>query len=270
MSTHKKMNRVTTANLKQMKRTGEKIACSTAYDASFAKLLDAASCDIVLIGDSLGMVIQGHETTVPVTVDNIIYHTEIVARVCERMLVMADMPFMSYRNPEQALDNATRIMQEGDAHMVKLEGGSTQSDVVRCLSERGIPVCAHLGLQPQFIHKLGGYRVQGKQDEEAERMRQDSLALQAAGADLLLLECVPAALAADITRALKTPVIGIGAGVDCDDQILVIYDILGISPDITPSFCKDFMPDAASISEAIANYIQAVKEGAFPTPQHSF
>ncbi|MBI2778178.1 MAG: 3-methyl-2-oxobutanoate hydroxymethyltransferase [Gammaproteobacteria bacterium] len=261
---------VTLITLRDMKRTGEKFACLTAYDASFARLIDDAGVEVILVGDSLGMVVQGRETTLPVTVEDIIYHSSCVARGRSRALLMVDMPFMSYATPEQALRNAARLMQEGGAHIVKLEGGAVQADIVRQLTERGIPVCAHLGLQPQSVHKLGGYRVQGREASAAQVMRDDARALQAAGADMLLLECVPAALAAEITLASEIPVIGIGAGPGCDAQVLVLYDMLGITLGKRPKFSKNFMQDNFTPQAAIAAYVQAVKHGAFPAPEHTF
>lgn len=261
---------VTLTTLRDMKRTGEKIACLTAYDASFARLIDDAGVEVILVGDSLGMVVQGRETTLPVTVDDIVYHSRCVARGRSRALLMVDMPFMSYATPEQALHNAARLMQEGGAHIVKLEGGAVQADIVRQLTERGIPVCAHLGLQPQSVHKLGGYRVQGREASAAQVMRDDARALQAAGADMLLLECVPVALAAEITLASEIPVIGIGAGPGCDAQVLVLYDMLGITLGKRPKFSKNFMQDNSTPQAAIAAYVQAVKHGAFPAPEHTF
>lgn len=265
---------VSTTGLRKLKQQGEKIAMLTAYDASFAAVLDQAGVDIILIGDSLGMVIQGHETTLPVTMDHMVYHTQLVARACQHALVMADMPFMSFADPVRGLDNATRLMQEGGARMVKLEGGGYVVDVVAKLSQHGIPVCGHLGLQPQSVHKLGGYRVQGRDADAAERMLQDARAMQDAGADLMLLECVPSELAARITEALTIPTIGIGAGRDCDGQVLVLYDVLGISMGHRPRFAKDFLADLpaghVSIQAAVEAYVTAVKQRRFPSDEHSF
>lgn len=261
---------VTVATLRQMKRRAEKIACLTAYDASFASVLDDAGIDVLLVGDSLGMVVQGRETTLPVTVDDMIYHSRCVARGRSRALLMVDMPFMSYSAPGDALRNAARLMQEGEAHMVKLEGGAIQVDTVRELSMRGIPVCAHLGLQPQSIHRLGGYKVQGRDETVAQSMRDDARALQDAGADALLLECVPAGLAAEISAQLEIPVIGIGAGPRCDGQVLVLYDMLGFTPGRRPKFVRDFMLGHDNIAAAVADYVQSVKDGSFPGPEQSF
>jgi len=261
---------VTVASLQAMRQAGEKIACLTAYDASFAHLLDEAGVEVILVGDSLGMVVQGQETTVPVTVDDMVYHSRAVARGCRRALLMVDMPFMSYGRPEQALDNAARLMREGHAHMVKLEGGRPQVETVRQLSDRGIPVCAHLGLQPQSVYKLGGFKVQGRGEAAAVDMLEDAKALQAAGADMLLIECVPASLGAGIAVAVEIPVIGIGAGRDCDGQVLVLYDMLGITPGMTPRFVRDFMAESGDIRAALRAYVEAVKTGSFPDAEHVF
>lgn len=272
MSSHaeQKSLAVTVARLNKMKQAGEKFACLTAYDASFAAQLEAAGVEVMLVGDSLGMVVQGHETTVPVSLDEIIYHTRCVARGRRSALLMADMPFMSYATPEQAIHNAARLMREGGAQMVKLEGASIQAETVHQLAVRGIPVCAHIGLQPQLIHKMGGYKVQGREVDAARAMMADAEAVQEAGADILLLECVPAVLAGEIARRLTIPVIGIGAGPDTDGQILVLYDMLNITPGRKPSFVKDFMAEAGDLTGALRNYVQAVKAGTFPGPEHSF
>ncbi len=264
------MNRITTTRLKKMKQEGEKIACLTAYDASFAHILDAAGVEILLVGDSLGMVIQGQETTLPVSLDEMIYHTRAVRTGSEKALLMVDMPFMADATPEQALHSAGRLMKEGGAQMVKLEGGGNMLETVQALAVRGIPVCSHLGLLPQSVHKQGGYRVQGRDEASALDMIGDARAMQVAGADMLLLECVPATLAAEITRAVEIPVIGIGAGPDVDAQVLVLYDMLGITPGKRPSFSHDFLADSGDISAAVAAYVQAVKTGRFPTAVHSF
>ncbi len=261
---------VTLTTLASMKSEGDKIACLTAYDASFAALVDEAGVDLVLVGDSLGMVIQGHDTTVPVSVDDIIYHCRAVKRGLTRAMLVADMPFMSYSTPEKALVNAGRMMAEGGAAMVKLEGGAIQVEVVRYLSDRGIPVCAHIGLTPQYVHKLGGFRVQGKDKEAARQMRSDAQALQDAGADIVLLECVPSELGTDISRRLSVPVIGIGAGPDTDGQILVLYDILSVTAGRKPRFAKDYLPGEGDIAAAIAGYVREVKNGSYPAPEHCF
>jgi len=261
---------VTLNTLGQMKQRGEKIAALTAYDASFAALLDAAGVDIVLVGDTLGMVIQGHDTTVPVTMDHMVYHSAAVARGLHRPFLITDMPFMSYPSRELALANAVRLMQDGGARMVKLESGKAQTDIVEFLASHDIAVCAHLGLRPQSVHKTGGFRVQGRDDEAASRMLEDALALQAAGADLVLLECIPAALGRAISQALNVPVIGIGAGPDTDGQILVLYDILDITAGRMPRFVRKFMSGSNTPQAAVASYVQAVKSGEYPAPEHCF
>ena len=262
--------RVTLTTLAKMKSAGERIACLTAYDASFAALLDGAGIDVVLVGDSLGMVIQGRDTTVPVTLDDMIYHAKAVERGIDRAFLMVDMPFMTYATPEQALANATRLMQEGGAKMVKLEGGVQQAAVVEYLTQRGVPVCAHIGLQPQLVHKLGGFKVQGKQEAAAEQMRADALTLERAGADVILLECVPSKLATEITESVRVPVIGIGAGVGVDGQILVTYDMLDLTPGRKPKFSKNFLEGQASLADAVRAYVAAVREGSYPSAEHCF
>ena len=262
--------KVTVRRLAEMKQAKEKIACLTAYDASFAQLLEKSGVDIVLVGDSLGMVIQGEETTLPVSVEDMLYHTQCVAKGLNNALLITDMPFLSFTSVEQAVLNAGLFMKQGGAHMVKLEGGVDQAETVSALNRNGIPVCAHLGLQPQYVHKLGGYLVQGKEEAAAEKMLVDALTLQQAGADLILLECVPEILANEITRALDIPVIGIGAGVECDGQVLVLYDILDISLGIRPKFSKNFMASTNSIEAAIQQYVSAVKQGEFPAAEHVF
>lgn len=264
------MAAVTVKTLLDMKHAGEKIVCLTAYDASFATLLDAAGVEVILVGDSLGMVIQGRHSTVPVTVDDMIYHGRSVATGAKRALLMVDMPFMSYATPEDALHSAARLMQEGGAHMVKLEGTANQAQVVERLAAHGVPVCAHLGLRPQFVHKLGGYRVQGRSPEAAQALTQDAQVLVQAGADVLLLECVPADLAARIRHAVRIPVIGIGAGRDCDGQVLVLYDMLGITPGKRPKFSKDFLQDSGSVLAAVRAYVEQVKSGVFPGPEYTY
>lgn len=261
---------VTVNTLAAMKKDGEKIAMLTAYDSTFAFRVDEAGTDVVLVGDSLGMVVQGHETTVPVSVDDMIYHSAAVARGLRRALLLVDMPFMSYTTPAVAMENATRLMQRGGAQMVKLEGDRLQTGIVRFMAERGIPVCAHLGLKPQSVHKIGGYRVQGRDQESAARMLEDAVALEDAGADMLLLECVPAALAHSISEAVHVPVIGIGAGAGTDGQVLVLHDILGVTPGRRPKFSMDFMEGNGSIAAALQAYVHAVKDGSFPTDQQCF
>ncbi len=261
---------VNVSTLHKMKTDGEPIACLTAYDASYAVLVDAAGTDLVLVGDSLGMVIQGHDTTVPVTVDDIIYHSRTVARGLRRAFLVADMPFMSYTKPAQALDNAVRLMQEGGAMMVKLEGGDDQVEIVEHLARHDIPVCAHLGLKPQSVHKIGGFKVQGREPNKAKEMRSAAKRLQDAGADIVLLECVPNEVGSAITEVLDVPVIGIGAGPDVDGQILVLYDILDITQGRTPRFVKNFQAGCDSPLLAIEAYVQAVKKGTYPEPEHCF
>lgn len=261
---------VNVATLRKMKADGEAIACLTAYDASYAMLVDHAGTDLVLVGDSLGMVVQGHDTTVPVTVKDIIYHTRNVARGLRRAFLVADMPFMSYRNPDQALENAVALMQEGGAMMIKLEGGDGQIEIVEHLARHDIPVCAHLGLKPQSVHKIGGFKVQGREPDQARRMAKSAQRLQDAGADIVLLECVPNELGKIVTDALDVPVIGIGAGPDVDGQILVLYDILDITMGRTPRFVKNFMAGHESPAAAIKAYVQAVKERSYPQPEHCF
>jgi 3-methyl-2-oxobutanoate hydroxymethyltransferase len=261
---------VTLSTLAKMRASGEKIATLTAYDASFAMLVDEAGVDLVLVGDSLGMVIQGHDTTVPVTMDQMVYHSAAVARGLRRAFLMTDLPFMSYTSKEQALTNATRLMQEGGARMVKLETGSSQLAIVEFLAGHDIAVCAHLGLKPQSVHKTGGFRVQGREHEAADRMIAEARALEQAGADLLLLECIPSGLGKAITTAAHVPVIGIGAGPATDGQVLVLYDMLGINTGKQPRFVQNFMSGAESNLDAISRYVAAVKSGAYPRPEHEF
>lgn len=260
----------TLATLNEMKARGEKIAVLTCYDASFAMLMEEAGMDALLVGDSLGMVLQGETTTLSVTLRDMQYHTRCVAKGASRAYVIADMPFGSYQqSPQQALRNAARLMAAG-AQMVKLEGGSVMAETVAFLTRRGIPVCVHLGFTPQSVHQLGGYRVQGKSAGDAARLQGDALALQQAGAGLLVLEMVPAALAKQATAQLAIPTIGIGAGPDCNGQVLVQHDMLGIYPGKTPRFAHNFMHGADSVQTALRRYVEAVKNGSFPTPAHSF
>ncbi len=261
---------VNISTLRTMRAVGEPIACLTAYDASFALLVDRAGADLVLVGDSLGMVIQGHDTTVPVTVQDIIYHSRIVRRGLGRAFLMVDMPFMSYTTPSQALDNAVRLMQEGAAMMVKLEGGASQVRIVEHLASHDIPVCAHLGLRPQSVHKIGGFKVQGRDQAQAEQMLEDAVALEQAGADILLLECVPNELGQAVRDAVAVPVIGIGAGPGVDGQILVLYDMLGITQGRLPRFVRNFLQVGSSPLEALQAYVAAVKDRSYPAPEHCF
>jgi 3-methyl-2-oxobutanoate hydroxymethyltransferase len=265
---------VSIAELRAMRARGDKIACLTCYDASFALIEDRAGVDLVLIGDSLGMVLHGGKTTTPVTVDHIVYHSRCVAPYLSRAFLVADLPFLSYATLERALDASQRVMQEGGAKMVKLEGGREQASIVEYLAVRGVPVCAHLGLQPQFVHKMGAFKVQGRDEAAAEAMLHDARVLVEAGADLLLLECIPSALGARIKAESPVPVIGIGAGHEVDGQILVLHDILHVSPMVTlgrtPRFVKNYMKDAPDIEAAIRAYVAEVKSGAYPAPEHCF
>ena len=264
------MKQITVKTLAAMKRKGEKIAVLTCYDASFTPVLEEAGVEALLVGDSLGMVIQGRDSTLPVTVDEMVYHTSCVARVRKSALLMVDMPFLSYATVDLAIATATRLIQQGGAQMVKLEGGAQQLETVRILSQNGVAVCAHLGLQPQSLHKLGGYHVQGRDDRQASQMLREAIELQSAGAQLLVLECIPSILAAEITCSLEIPVIGIGAGVECDGQVLVLHDILGLTSGHAPTFVKNFMQQDGAIPEAVGAYVSAVKDGGFPAAEHCF
>lgn len=262
-------NAVTSIALLRLKQRGEKISCVTSYDASFTRLLEQAGVEVLLVGDSLGMVIQGHESTLPVRMADMIYHTACVARAGRSALRVVDMPFMSYSSVDRALGNAARLMRAG-AQMMKLEGGREVADIVRALTEHGIPVCAHLGLTPQSVHQLGGYRVQGRDAESAQRLLEDARLLEQSGASLLVLECIPAGLAGQVSQSLRIPTIGIGAGPDCDGQVLVLYDLLGITPGKRPSFSHNFLEDCDDIPAALSAFVAAVKAGRFPAPRHSF
>ncbi|OZA28772.1 MAG: 3-methyl-2-oxobutanoate hydroxymethyltransferase [Hydrogenophilales bacterium 17-64-11] len=260
---------ITLSTLKTMHGKGEKIAVLTCYDASFARVLDAAGVDVLLVGDSLGMVVQGHATTLPVKLAEMAYHTRCVAAGTGRAFIVADLPFGSYQpSPERAFAAAARLMAAG-AHMVKLEGGAVMADTVAFLTRRGIPVCAHLGLLPQSVNQLGGYRVQGREDAAAAQLIADARALEAAGAALIVLEMVPAALAKAVTGALTIPTIGIGAGADCSGQVLVLYDMLGLYPR-APRFSKNFLAGSDGIEAAVRAYVAAVKDGSFPAAEHAF
>ncbi len=263
-------DKVTIPHLKKLKQQGEKFACLTAYDYSFAGLLEDSGVEVILVGDSLGMVIQGHDTTLPVSVDDIVYHGKAVAKGLSNAMLMLDMPFGSFNSPQQALDNASRLIKETGAQVVKLEGGNVQLDTIELFNRYGIPCCAHLGLQPQNVNKEGGYLVQGKTRAAAEQMINSAVHMESAGADLLLLECVPAPLAAEITSRLEIPVIGIGAGVDVDGQILVLQDILNITTGKRPKFSKNYMQGQTSIQAAISRYVSEVKRTQFPDKAHSF
>jgi 3-methyl-2-oxobutanoate hydroxymethyltransferase len=260
---------VTLHTLQELKQKGEKFACITAYDALFTKLFCEVGMEVILVGDSLGMVLQGHDSTIPVTMEDIIYHMQCVKRGNQGALLIADFPFMSYSSQSQTLENAARLMRAG-AHVVKLEGGAWIAESTRLLSERGIPVCAHMGLTPQSVNRLGGFRVQGRDPQQANTIIEEALMLEEYGASILLLECIPAKLALTISEKLSIPVIGIGAGKDVDGQIMVMHDVLGISP-VTPKFVKNFLAGSKEgIPGAIKSYIKAVKDGSFPSPEHSY
>jgi len=262
------MKKITINDLIKWKQEGEKFASSTAYDASFAQLFEQQQMPVLLVGDSLGMVLQGKNDTLPVTVEDVAYHTRCVRAGSPNCLLMADMPFMSYATPEQACDSAAALMRAG-ANMVKLEGGAWLVDTVKMLTERAVPVCAHLGLTPQSVNIFGGYKVQGREQEQADKMVEEALALEAAGAQIVLLECVPASLAERITKAVKVPVIGIGAGNVTDGQILVMHDMFGISANYMPKFSKNFLAQTGDIRTAVTQYIEDVKSGDFPSPDHT-
>jgi 3-methyl-2-oxobutanoate hydroxymethyltransferase len=255
----------------KMRAAGEKIAVLTSYDSSFATLLDRCGVDIQLVGDSLGNVLQGHSSTLPVTIEHMEYHTGCVSRGVHRSFIMSDMPFGSYQeSPAQAMRNAARLMAAG-AHMVKIEGGAYMAETIRFLVERGVPVCAHIGLTPQSVNQLGGYRVQGANQLQAAIMKDDARALQDAGATFVLMEMVPAALAGEITALLQEAgTIGIGAGVDCSGQVLVLHDMIGVYPGKRPRFTRDFMVGATSIDDAVTRYVAAVKDKSFPAAEHSY
>lgn len=263
------MKKVTVSSLLKKKQTAEKITALTAYDASFARLFDDEHIDALLIGDSLGMVLQGDDDTLQVTVDDIAYHTRAVRRGVDRAFVLADMPFMSYATPESAYTNAAKLMAAG-ASMVKLEGGSWLQETVRGLVDRSVPVCGHIGLTPQAVHVFGGFKVQGRNSEQAQKIIDDAVALEKSGIQLLVLECVPSALAKAITEKLSIPVIGIGAGKDTDGQILVMHDMLGVSANYMPKFSKNYLAETGDLRKAVRLYIEQVKSGAFPAAEHSF
>lgn len=267
---NEKRRALTILDLKEMKTRGKKITCLTAYDASFGCLLDSVGIDVVLVGDSLGMVIKGEKSTLSVTVDEMIYHTRSVAKAVKRAWLIADLPFMSYSTLEQAASNAGRLMSEGYASMVKLEGGRRCADIIRHLTEQGIPVCAHLGLTPQSIHQLGGYRIQGREQDAANKMIEDACILEKAGASMLVLECIPRGLASDISQKISIPTIGIGAGENCDGQVLVLHDMLGIGQQPLPKFTKNFLAGEQSIEAAVKAYRQAVQSVEFPGQEHGF
>lgn len=263
------MKKITLHTLNKMKQQAERFAVLTVYDAGFTNILNKVGIEVVFVGDSLGNVIQGRETTVAVTIEDILYHTQCVARVNKNSLLMADLPFMSYSSPQQALENASKLMRAG-AEIVKMEGGEWLADTILQLRQNGIPVCGHLGLTPQSVNVLGGFRVQGREQEAAQQIIKDAMALQNAGAQLLVLECVPSILAKEITAMLTIPVIGIGAGPYCDAQVLVLYDLLGITPYYVPKFAKNFLSQTNSVEDAVKLYRDAVKQGTFPEHEHSF
>ncbi|PHV04816.1 3-methyl-2-oxobutanoate hydroxymethyltransferase [Janthinobacterium sp. BJB412] len=260
---------VTVTTLGALRAAGEKITMLTCYDASFASLMDRCGVEVLLIGDSLGMVCNGHHSTLPVTVAELAYHTAAVARGSKSAMIVADLPFGAYGTPEQAFANAVQIMQAG-AHMIKIEGGAWLADTVRFLTERAVPVCAHIGLTPQSVHQLGGYKVQGKTTESADQLKADALALQAAGASMVVLEAIPSQLGKEVTELLAMPTIGIGAGPDCSGQVLVMHDLLGVFPGRKARFVKNFMEGQTSIDGAVGAYVAAVKDGSFPALEHCF
>lgn len=262
------MKKITINDLMKWKQQGQKFPTSTAYDASFAQLFEQQEMPVLLVGDSLGMVLQGKSDTLPVTVEDIAYHTRCVRAGSPNCLLMADMPFMSYATPEQACESAAVLMRAG-ANLVKIEGGEWLVETVKMLAERAVPVCAHLGLTPQSVNIFGGYKVQGREEEKADKMVHEALALEAAGAQIILLECVPASLAKRITEAVKVPVIGIGAGNVTDGQILVMHDMFGISANYMPKFSKNFLAETGDIRSAVTLYMEEVKSGAFPSPDHT-
>ena len=263
------MKTTTISNLNAMKAAGDKFAVITAYDYTFSRLIETAGIEVTLVGDSLGNVIQGRDSTIPVTIDEMAYHTEIVKRGNSRTLLMTDMPFMSYATENQAMDNAAVLMQAG-AQMVKLEGGEWLAETVYMLTERGIPVCGHVGLTPQSVHKLGGYRVQGKEEDAAQQMIDEAVILEEAGADLIVVECVPSSLGRSLSEALSIPVIGIGAGNKTDGQVLVMHDMFGISANYMPKFSKNYLQETGDIRKAVALFIEEVQSGVFPSEAHSF
>jgi 3-methyl-2-oxobutanoate hydroxymethyltransferase len=264
------MSRLDLNAFMQMKQQGEKIAVLTAYDASFSRLLEQAGVEVLLVGDSLGMVIQGHDSTRPVSLDDMVYHCKAVALGSRRSYIMVDMPYNTYQQSTQAVENAKRLVEQGGAQMVKLEGGRERLDVIKALVAEAIPVCGHLGLLPQSVTSPDGYKVQGRDAASAERILEDAVLLEQAGVGMLLLECVPAELAKQITQRLAIPVIGIGAGVNCDAQVLVSYDMLGISGGHKAKFVHNFMQEHNSIEAAVQAYVKAVKDGRYPAAEHTY
>jgi 3-methyl-2-oxobutanoate hydroxymethyltransferase len=264
------MMRTTLTSLQALRDKGEKIAVLTCYDASFAALLEAGGVDVLLVGDSLGMVLQGHETTLPVTLDEMVYHTACVARGSKQAFIITDMPFGTFQvSPEKTFENAARLMAAG-AQMIKLEGGAAMAETISFLTGRGIPVCAHIGLTPQSVHQIGGYRVQGKNEADSQRLLQDAVTVEQAGAGLVVLEAMPALLAAEITANISIPTIGIGAGAACSGQVLVLHDMLDIYPGKKARFVKNYMQGAQGIAGAVKRFVIEVKSGVFPGAEHSF
>ncbi|MEI5640618.1 MULTISPECIES: 3-methyl-2-oxobutanoate hydroxymethyltransferase [unclassified Pseudoalteromonas] len=263
------MAKITVSTLAKMKREGTKITSLTAYDASFAKLFYDHGVDVILVGDSLGMVLQGGDDTLAVSTNDVAYHTRCVRAGSRELFVIADMPFMSYPNPEKACENAAQLMRAG-ANMVKLEGGEWLHDSIKALTQQGIPVCGHLGLTPQSVHVFGGFKIQGRDSQQAQKMINDAKALEQAGAQLLVIECVPSALAKQITDAVSIPVIGIGAGKETDGQILVMHDLVGISAGYIPKFSKNFLTETGNMPDAVKKFCDDVKSGAFPAAEHEF
>ena len=271
MSNQNKSSRKTTLDIKKMKASGEKITMLTAYDYAISSILDECNIDMILVGDSLGMVVLGYDTTLPVTMEDMLHHTKAVSRAAQNALIVADMPFLSYQiSPMTALANAGRFLQEANAQAVKLEGGREYAESVQKIVSAGIPVMAHLGLTPQSIHQIGGYKVQGKKEDAARKIVEDAKILEEAGAFSLVLECIPEGLASEITHSLTIPTIGIGAGVNCDGQVLVINDMLGIYERFTPKHVKKYANLNLEIKKAVKTYIAEVKHGAFPDNEHSF
>lgn len=271
MSTQGTISKVTTTTILKMKRERQKISMLTAYDYSIAALVDGAGVDMILVGDSLGNVVLGYESTLPVTMEDMLHHTGAVSRAAQRAMIISDMPFMSYQaSAEEAVRNAGRFMKEAGAHGVKLEGGQEVAEAVRKITASGIPLVGHLGLTPQSVHQLGGYKVQGKDDKTARKLMEDAKALEEAGAFSVVLECVPAQLAGEISRALTIPTIGIGAGVECDGQVLVVNDMLGMFEKYTPKFVKKYAELGTEIRNAVEHYIKDVKDGTFPGKEHSY
>lgn len=270
MSVHNETRRLTTHDLFKMRAAGDRIAMLTCYDATFARLMEDAGVDMLLIGDSLGMVLQGHDSTLPVSLDEIAYHVACVARGCRRPMIVADMPFGTFQvSPKESFRNAARLMAAG-SQMVKIEGGTEMAETVEFLTTRGIPVCGHIGLLPQSVHQLGGYRVQGKDEASAAKLRADALAMQQAGASVVLIEAVPSVLAGEVSASLRVPTIGIGAGNGTSGQVLVMHDMLDLTSGRKPRFVRNFMAGASSVAAAVEAYVQAVKDGSFPAAEHCY